>query len=121
MKLISLFFLLIINIFFLTLLSSCAHHFGIVQGSAALSKANFKYVEQNVSGIAEAHYIFGLGGLKKQTLVQEAKRNLMDIYPIGENQALVNISVNWKTSFFLPYYYKTKCTVSADIVEFDKE
>ena len=93
---------LVCILFFIFSFSSCDHHYGNIQGSAALSKANFKYVEQNVSGIAEANYVFGIGGLEKQTLVQEAKRNLMEVYPIGENQALVNISVNWKTSFFYP-------------------
>lgn len=111
-----------VNIFFfLFLFSSCGHHYGNLIGSAALSEANFKYVEQNVSGIAEANYVFGIGGLKKQTLLQEAKKNLMEVYPIGENQALVNVSVNWKTSFFLPFYFKTKCIISADIVEFMAE
>lgn len=100
------------------LLTSCAFHSGYVLNSASLSSANFKYVKQNVKGTSTASYILGFGGLAKETLVAEAKQKMVATSPLRANQALANISVNFKASYIYVFYITTTCTVTADIVEF---
>ena len=54
------------------LLTSCsAGHSGYMANSASLSSANFSYIKQNIKGEATATYILGIGGLAKETLVNE--------------------------------------------------
>lgn len=96
--------------------SSCATHWGTMSGSAALSSNNFKVVRM-ASGTASTAKIFGLGGLAKDALVLEAKKDLMQNFPLKEGQALGNVTVDFKNSFMF-FVAKTKVTVTADVVEF---
>lgn len=101
------------------LASSCAIHNGYINNSASLSEANFRYVQTNISGTAEAKYILGIGGMNRTALVSEAKREMLRKYPLKSNEALVNTTVNWKTSNILGIFFaKQECTVTADIVSF---
>ena len=102
------------------LFSGCAaFHSGNLSNSAALSNANFSYVKQNVQGEAKARYILGIGGFAKQSLVDQAKQKMVVNTPLQSNQALVNQTVNFKSSFYFGLIYRTvKCTVTSDIVEF---
>jgi hypothetical protein len=109
---------LIILIFSVVLLSSCATHSGYIASSASLSKANFSYKKQ-ISGTSKATYVFGLGGFSKQSLIDEAKRNMLAENPLKENQALANVSVSWKKSSYTIFVIINKCIVTADIVEFN--
>jgi len=99
------------------LLTSCAFHQGIMENSASLGSANFSYIKQTVQGDASATYILGIGGLGKHTLVDEAKQRMVASSPLKNNQALANITVNFKTTYAI-VFVKVKCTVTADIVEF---
>lgn len=104
-------------IFAVLFVSSCAFHSGLMQNSASLSSANFTYVKPSVRGEASASYVFGFGGLGKQALVDQAKQKMIASYPLKSNQALSNITVNFKNTFIL-VFRQVKCTVTADIVEF---
>jgi hypothetical protein len=111
------------NLFFVVLLtimlSSCATlHSGYMNNSAALSQPNFTYVQKNVQGFPTATYFLGIGGLSKETLVNSAKMNLLDVALLKDNQALVNTTVNFATSFYLGLLITVTCTVTADVVEF---
>jgi hypothetical protein len=99
-------------------LGGCAIHMGIMNNSAALGGSNFKYTQQSISGHAEATYVFAIGGLNHEALVDEAKQNMLKDHPLQPNQALANVTVNWKNAFYL-VVIKSKCTVTADIVEFE--
>lgn len=99
-----------------SMLSSCAFHYGYMNNSASLGANNFKYVKI-VQGEATATYIFGFGGLEKQGLVLEAKRDLLQNYPLKDGQALANVTVDFKSTFIL-FVRTTKATITADIVEF---
>ena len=106
--------LLLINSF-----ASCtAIHSGYMNNSAALSQANFSYVQRNVEGVSTATYFLGIGGLAKETLVNSAKLNLMDEALLKDNQAFVNSTVNFKQSVYLGLLITVRCTVTADVVEF---
>lgn len=100
-------------------LSGCmAIHNGYMQGSGSLSKNNFTYVKMNAQGSSTATYIIGIGGMKKDDLANEAKQDLLLKNPLKDNQALVNLVVNYKTANYLGVYILRTCTVSGDIVEF---
>lgn len=98
-------------------LSSCAIHSGYMNNSAALSQANFSYVKQNIGGTSHTFKVLGIGGLGKDALVDIAKNDMLENDTLQSNQALVNVSVNWKNSSFI-VANRITCTVSADIVEF---
>ncbi len=101
-------------------IASCsAVHSGIMENSASLSSANFSYAKQNIQGKSQATYILGIGGLAKETLVNEAKQKMLAENPLKDNQTLANLTVNFKKSLYFGLIYSTvKCTVTADIVEF---
>lgn len=110
--------LLYISIALLTIFSfsGCAVHNGFMSDSVSLSKNNFKMVRY-AEGTASTTKFFGLGGLAKNALVAEAKKDLMQNYPLKDGQALANVTVDFKNSFVF-FIMKTKVTVTADIVEF---
>jgi hypothetical protein len=110
----------IVGIFLLSILTGCvAFHSGYMANSAALSQANFSYVKQNIKGEASATYILSiLGGLTNATLVDAAKKDMLKSYLLNKNQALVNLTVNFKNSYYLGIFQTVTCTVTADVVEF---
>lgn len=102
-------------------ITSCtAIHGGYMTNSAALNSANFSYVNQNIKGQSQATYILGIfGGMEKETLVDDAKKNMLATNPLKSNQTLANITVNIKSSFYFGVLVRTvKCTLTADVVEF---
>lgn len=107
----------IILAIFVVFVSGCALHTGYMNNSASLSTANFSYAQQSISGFAETWHVFGIGGLEKEALVEEAKKNMLSGYELKPNQALANVTVNWKNSFFV-VVMSSKVTVTADVVEF---
>lgn len=100
-------------------LTSCAaFHAGYMQSSGSLNKNNFTYVKMNAQGTSTATYIVGIGGMGKANLVNEAKQDLLTKNPLKDNQALVNVTVNYTTATYLGIYTTRTCTVSGDIVEY---
>ena len=99
--------------------TNCALHSGHINGSASLSEANFKYAQTSISGEASTLKVFGIGGLARKAIVEEAKKNMLKNNPLKPNQALANVTVNWKTGFYL-VVQTNKCTVTADVVEFQE-
>ncbi|MCZ4408803.1 hypothetical protein O3Q51_08290 [Cryomorphaceae bacterium 1068] len=102
----------------LSTFSSCAIHTGYMNNSASLSQANFSYTQTSISGTASTLKVFGFGGLAKSALVDDAKKDMLENHPLQSNQALANITVNWKTGFFI-FAQNHQCTITADIVEFN--
>ena len=102
------------------LLSSCSYHSGYMNNSVSLNQANFKYNYQSVSGSASTVLFLGIGGFNTDKIVDDAKKDLLRNHPLKSNQALANITVNWRNSFYI-IVMSTTCTVSADIVEFTSE
>ena len=88
---------LIIAIAIVSFLStSCATHLGMMTGNASLSSNNFKVVKI-AAGHAKTTRIFGLGGLGKDALVLDAKKDLLQNNPLRDGQALSNVTVDFKT------------------------
>lgn len=77
------------------------------------------YKKQNIVGESTATYVLGIGGEGRQSLIMEAKKNMLKDNLLLANQALANVSVSYKTTHFLGFLAtEVKCIVSADVVEF---
>lgn len=110
------------NLFVFTILfalCSCASYTGSFNDSASLSGGNFE-ISGWGQGQSSAKYLFGIGGLNKEQLVFEAKKDLYENYPLQKGQSYANVSVDFKTLFVLPYIKRT-ATINADIVQFYPE
>ena len=104
----------------ITFIYGCALHSGYMANSAALGSANFSYSKMNAKGTSSAEYFLGIGGLDRNNIVNAAKQNLLATNPLEANQALVNVTVNFKTEIYFLIYIKVKCGVTADIVTFNE-
>ncbi len=112
------FLFVIVFAFFVIFLSGCAaSHLGFMSDSASLSSNNFKFVKP-AQGYAETTIIFGIGGLKKDALVAEAKSDLLQKNPLKDGQTLANVCVDFKYTFYFGIVIVTRATVTGDIVEF---
>jgi hypothetical protein len=69
------------------------------------------------SGEASTVLVFGIGGLSKDALVLEAKKDMYRNYPLQEGQIYANITVDYKRGFYI-FVVETTVTVSADIIQF---
>lgn len=101
------------------LLSGCAIHDGTFDSGVAITSNQFRVVGI-AEGNAQATYILGFGGLNKQGLVMEAKRDLYSKYPLGQGMVLANMTVDFKRSFFF-IAGTTRVTVSADVIDFNPQ
>ncbi len=113
---------LIIPVMAIVLLSGCAVHFGAIESSVVLNQSNFKIIK-NASGSAQTKVVFGIGGLKQEALVTEAKRDLTTKANLTEGQVLANLTMDYKTTFYpsyIPVVMIQKVTITADIIEFTK-
>ncbi|BDD05635.1 DUF6567 family protein [Aureibacter tunicatorum] len=98
-------------------LSSCAFHMGGLTGNASLGNNNFQVVDFAI-GTANTTQVLGIGGLKKDGLVLEAKRNLYANRPLKKGQALANVTVDFKRSYYF-LVSTTEVTVTAEVVDFN--
>jgi hypothetical protein len=67
------------------------------------------------TGSASVTKVFGLG--KNDALMFQAKKDMMQNYPLKEGQSFANITVDTSHSAFL-IFNTEKITVTADVVEF---
>lgn len=102
-------------------------------GSESINtSSDFKYVEKNVTGKAKTTY-YPQKWRKNQDkepqgLISAAKENLYELYPLGPNQALVNVSIDvikstkgkpaGFTGQVIPDAITIEVVVSADIIEY---
>jgi len=102
--------------------SSCITFYsGTTTSSAALSSNNYKYIAKGVQGTASVTQWLQIFAGYKHTLINDAKNNILTRYQLKDNQALANITVDLKDDLILgTLIKKTKCTITADIIEFNK-
>lgn len=103
----------------LTLLaSSCAFHSGMITNSR-LSNPRLTYDYKDVAvGYSKANYFLGLGGMKKDAMLNDAKRNMYLSYPLKPNQVFDNITLDRKSTYVFPFA-KTEIILVADVIELD--
>lgn len=97
------------------LLGSCAFHNGIVTSGGNPPSPNQQLVGLG-TGTSTATYVLGFGGLNKDALVLEAKKNLYANTRLKPNQAFTNFTVDFRYGFF-PFVRRIKVTVAADIIQ----
>jgi hypothetical protein len=119
-------FTFLFTLFLVVSLSSCATHAGLTSNAnvnnttVELSKANYKIV-QYVSGSSSAHYLFGLGGMQKSALIESARIKMLSHSDMMDKpRAIINETVEIQRSSVL-FFSEYKITVSAFIIEFEKE
>lgn len=101
------------------LATSCAFHHGTFDSGVAITNNQFRIVGI-ASGKAQTTHFLGIGGLTKDALVYEAKRDLYSKYPLTKGMAFTNISVDFKRSYYC-IVNRTKVFISADIIDFNPE
>ena len=101
------------------LVSSCAFHSGIMTSNPNFTSPDYE-LTSFATGTASTEKFFGIGGLSKDALVFEAKKNLYSNFPLKKGQSYSNLTVDFKNAFYL-IYCKTTVTISADIVQPDTE
>ena len=107
----------IIFILSVIFLSSCAFHAGNTSSNAAVMNGDFSIMDI-ASGEASTVLVFGIGGLSKDALVLEAKKDMYRNFPLQEGQIYANITVDYKRGFYI-FVVETTVTVSADIIQFN--
>ena len=83
-----------------------------------LKEANYKIVGQ-VEGEWSATYVFGIGGLGKKALKDNAIAELTKKANLTGSQALVNVTVK-SSSKFIFFYTKVTAHAEGTVIEFDK-
>lgn len=109
---------ILILIVSVSVMGCTAMHSGYMANSTALSSANFTYKSKNISGKASCTYILGIGGLNRDNLIRDAKKAMLEANPLMDNQAIANLTVSFKKSFYLGLIIYVDCVISGDIVEF---
>lgn len=97
-------------------LSSCtAFHSGNISTGSYID-CPYSHV---IKGKAYTTKIFGIGGLRNNTLISNAKIAMYEDNPIYKGLKVSNFAVDFKTSYIF-FYSKTEVTVSADVFDCDK-
>jgi PBP1b-binding outer membrane lipoprotein LpoB len=85
-----------------------------------LNGNNFKVVDQ-VSGSSELSYVFGIGGMDKRQLYENAYSDMMKKANLmNGSKAIVNVMTEEHISGFAPFFIRRTVTVSAHVVEFTR-
>ena len=88
-----------------------------IQTEVSLAQKNFAVVG-TVSTDVKQSYVFGIGGLSKKALEQNAVAKLTEKANLSGSQALVNVVCQTNVKFFTPIYVKRTVIAKGTIVEF---
>ncbi|MGQ1945905.1 DUF6567 family protein [Geofilum sp. OHC36d9] len=95
------------------LVSSCASHHGTI--SSGTIEKRIEYVDMAI-GVSQTKKICGIGGMTKDALVLEAKKDMIKNRPLQPNEQYFNFTLDFKNSFW-PIVSQTKAILSADVVK----
>ena len=101
------------------LASTAASNHNLTQTQVVLSESNFKVVGQ-AYGEATATYICGIGGYSKKALYDNAINEMAKNANLTGSQTLTNTTVHYSIHIITPFYVKSTCSATANIVEFTK-
>ena len=104
-------------------LSSCGMNAGYIANinntQVILDEANYTYVG-SATGEATSTWIFGMGPMGTQALVQKAKEDLASKVNLYDGaRALVNMTVDETVKMVTPLFIKRTAYISADVIEFN--
>ncbi len=92
---------------------------GNMYNNTVINQGNFKYTGVR-SGSASCFYVFGIGGMNHSALINEAKERMLQEFPLRRNEALVNQIVEWKSSYYFPFFMRVTCIINAEVIQFDE-
>ena len=101
------------------LASTAASNHNLTQTQVVLSESNFKVVGQ-AYGEATATYICGIGGYSKKALYDNAINEMAKNANLTGSQTLTNTTVHYSVKMMTPFFVKSTCSATANIVEFTK-
>lgn len=99
------------------LASTSATNHNLTQTQVVLSDNNFKVIGQ-AYGEATATYICGVGGLSKKALYDNAINEMAKNANLKGSQTLTNTTIHYSVKMITPFYVKTTCSATSNIVEF---
>lgn len=100
------------------LMTSCVtYHHGAIS-SAAVSRT-VKYQDIAI-GVSQINKLWGFGGISKDALVLEARREMTKNRPLGAKEQYLNFTVDFKYTFW-PIVSQTRVTMCADVVSFTND
>ncbi|MEE1309369.1 MAG: DUF6567 family protein [Bacteroidaceae bacterium] len=89
----------------------------VTETKVVLSEKNFKVVGQ-ATGEAKATYVFGMGGIRKKALRNNAVNEMSKNANLSGAQTLTNITTQESVMMITPIFIQRTCTATANIVEF---
>ena len=105
-------------------LSSCGTSSNLIsnqnqnQTSVVLSQNNFRVVG-TAKGEVKSTYVFGIGGLSKRSLRENAMGAMMKSADLKDgSKAIINANVTEKNTFVLPFFCKRVITAEGLIIQF---
>ncbi len=102
----------------LVIMGSCAYHVGTITTLSGNGQDKHVEFRDVAMGYSKTSYFFGIGGLGKDALVNEAKRNMYLSYPLQNGDNFENLTLDHKVFVFGPYV-KHEAIVIADVVRRD--
>ena len=89
----------------------------LTETKVVLSENNFRVVGQ-AYGEAKAKYVFFIGGLKKEALMNNAINEMSKNAHLTGAQTLTNVTTHMAVKMITPIYIEVTCNATANIVEF---
>lgn len=103
------------------LLTSCTIHKNTISGGNGVALVGQQVATRSAHGATQTIHFLGLGGLKREALLLEARMNMLDNYPLRKNEVIGQTIVDVKKFIFLPISTQ-KVIITADYLslnEFD--
>ena len=82
-----------------------------------LTHANYRVVK-NVEGFASASYVFGIGGLSRKSVRDNAIADMMRKANMTGSQTIVNVQLKNHFASVLGLYIRISCSATAQVIEF---
>ncbi|HZK68468.1 MAG TPA: DUF6567 family protein [Paludibacter sp.] len=100
------------------LMTSCVtYHHGAISSSAVSRTVKYQDI---AIGVSQINKFWGFGGVSKDALVLEARREMTKNRPLGAKEQYLNFTVDFKYTFW-PIVSQTKVTMCADVVSFSND
>lgn len=98
--------------------TSCAYHGGMITSTPNFQNGKKVEYVDIATGYSKVSYFLGMGGMGKEALINQAKRNIYATYPLKPGQSFENMTINEKTTIFFPFVKKEILAV-ADVAQRD--
>ena len=100
------------------LMTSCVtYHHGAISSSTVSRTVKYQDI---AIGVSQINKFWGFGGVSKDALVLEARREMIKNRPLRSKEQYLNFTVDFKHTFW-PIFSQTKVTMCADVVSFSND